>query len=215
DYPYRDDGMLIWDAIHQWVDSYLSIYYQNDQDVIEDTELQQWVQSLINDNQGRMTGFGEASNSPAGFDIHSKTYLIDAITLLIFTCSAQHAAVNFSQATYMSYAPNMPFAGYRASPTTATGATMQDYFDLLPPLAQAEAQMNITYTLGSVYFTQLGRYENKDHLPYFTDPDVGRPLETFQNRLQEIEIIIQERNAQRPTFYNFLLPSKIPQSTNI
>ncbi|MEM7594881.1 MAG: lipoxygenase family protein, partial [Cyanobacteria bacterium P01_A01_bin.83] len=46
DYPYRDDGMLIWDAIHQWVDSYLSIYYQNDQDVIEDTELQQWVQSL-------------------------------------------------------------------------------------------------------------------------------------------------------------------------
>ncbi|MEM8719800.1 MAG: lipoxygenase family protein [Cyanobacteria bacterium P01_G01_bin.39] len=215
DYPYRDDSMLIWDAIHQWVDSYLSIYYQNDQDVIEDTELQQWVQSLINDDEGRMTGFGEVSDSPTGFDIHSKTYLIDAVTLLIFTCSAQHAAVNFSQATYMSYSPNMPFAGYRASPTTATGATMQDYFDLLPPLAQAEAQMNITYTLGSVYFTQLGRYENKDKSSYFTDPDVQQPLKAFQDCLQQIEIRIQEQNAQRPTFYNFLLPSKIPQSTNI
>ncbi|MEM9507744.1 MAG: lipoxygenase family protein [Cyanobacteria bacterium P01_E01_bin.35] len=217
DYPYRDDGMLIWDAIHYWVDDYLSIYYQNDQDVIEDTELQNWVQSLIANNGGRMTGFGETSQSSAGYDIHSKSYLIDAITLLIFTCSAQHAAVNFSQATYMSYSPNMPFAGYFPSPTSATGATMQDYFDLLPPLEQAEAQMNITYTLGSVYYTQLGRYENRDDpdSDYFTDQDVQQPLEAFQNRLREIETIIQDRNAIRPTFYNFLLPSKIPQSTNI
>ena len=26
-FPYRDDGMLLWDAIYQWVNDYLSIYY--------------------------------------------------------------------------------------------------------------------------------------------------------------------------------------------
>ena len=216
DYPYRDDGMLIWKAIHQWVNSYISIYYHNDQDVINDTELQDWVQSLIANDGGRMTGFGE-SNSSGGWDIHSKTYLIDAVTLLIFTCSAQHAVVNFAQATYMSYAPNMPFAGYQPAPSLATGATQDDYFNLLPPLEQAEAQMNITYTLGSVYYTKLGQYLDKDNpnLDYFTDQKVHQPLKEFQNRLREIETIIQERNGVRPTCYKFLLPSRIPQSINI
>lgn len=214
DYPYRDDGMLIWDAIHQWAENYISVYYHNDQDVIDDTELQHWVQSLIANDGGRMRGFGE-SNSSGGFDIHSKAYLIDAVTLIIFTCSAQHAAVNFAQATYMSYGPNMPLAGYQPAPKIATGATEDDYFKLLPPLEQAEGQMNITYTLGSVYYTQLGQYQEKNQPPYFTDKDVHQPLEAFQDRLREIETIIQDRNGVRPTFYKFLLPSLIPQSINI
>lgn len=216
DYPYRDDGMLIWNAIHQWVDSYISVYYHSDRDVVEDTELQNWFATLVADDGGRMTGFGE-SNSSGGFDIHSKTYLVDAVTLIIFTCSAQHAAVNFAQATYMSYAPNMPLAGYQPALEKATDASKKYYFDLLPPLEQAEAQMNITYTLGSVYYTQLGQYQNpnKPNSNYFTDENVHPLLETFQNRLQEIETIIQDRNAVRPTSYSFLLPSKIPQSINI
>ena len=214
DYPYRDDGILIWDAIHQWVENYISVYYHNDQDVVDDAELQRWFESLIADDGGRMTGFGE-SNSLGGFDIHSKTYLVDAATLIIFTCSVQHAAVNFAQAAYMSYSPNMPLAGYQPAQKRATGATKADYFDLLPPLEQAEAQMNITYSLGSVYYTQLGQYQNKDKSNYFIDRNVHSHLETFQNRLQEIEAIIQDRNAVRPTRYNFLLPSLIPQSINI
>ena len=214
DYPYRDDAMLIWDAIHQWVENYLSVYYQSDRDVVEDSELQRWFESLIADDGGRMTGFGE-SNSSGGFDLHSRAYLVDAVTLIIFTSSVQHAAVNFSQATYMSYSPNMPFAGYHPAPKQATGATKDDYFNLIPPLEPAEAQMNITYTLGSVYYTQLGQYQNKNEPPYFSDRNIHQPLKAFQHRLREIETIIQDRNAVRPTFYSFLLPSKIPQSINI
>lgn len=214
DYPYRDDGMLIWEAIHLWVSSYISIYYHSDQDVVEDTELQNWCADLIANNGGRMTGFGE-SNSSGGFDIHSRAYLIDAVTLIIFTASAQHAAVNFAQATYMSYAPNMPFAGYQPAPTIATGATRDDYFNLLPPYEQAEAQMNVAYTLGSVYYTKLGQYQGKNEPNYFIDKAVHEPLAHFQDHLQRIETTIQNKNAVRPTFYDFLLPSKIPQSTNI
>ena len=214
DYPYRDDAMLIWEAIHQWVDSYINIYYQSDEDIVNDSELQNWFESLIADDGGRTKGFGEHSSSD-GLGIHTRTYLIDAVTLIIFTSSVQHAAVNFAQATYMSYAPNMPFAGYQPAPTEAQGSTKNDYFKLLPPLEQAEAQMNITYTLGSIYYTQLGQYQNKDEPPYFADKNIRQPLTVFQERLKEIETIIRDRNAVRPTFYSCLLPSKIPQSINI
>jgi arachidonate 15-lipoxygenase len=40
DYPYRDDALLVWEAIATWVKNYLSIYYFKDDDVIRDSELQ-------------------------------------------------------------------------------------------------------------------------------------------------------------------------------
>ncbi|MFN6069425.1 MAG: lipoxygenase family protein, partial [Pseudanabaena sp.] len=36
DYPYRDDALLIWEAISTWVKNYLSIYYANDNDIFKD-----------------------------------------------------------------------------------------------------------------------------------------------------------------------------------
>ena len=33
DYPYRDDALLIWNAIDQWVGEYIAVYYAGDADV--------------------------------------------------------------------------------------------------------------------------------------------------------------------------------------
>lgn len=210
DYPYRDDALLVWDAIHNWVGSYLNLYYLNDQDVVEDTELQAWLAEMIAEDGGRMTDIGEISSEQESPSLRTKAYLTDMVTLIIFTGSAQHAAVNFSQATYMTYIPNLPLAGYRPAPKS-TQANTQDYFDLLPSLKQAETQMDMTYLLGSLYYTQLGEYGDT----YFTDSRVQTPLKAFQQRLDEIGIVIDDRNSDRPTFYDFLHPNKIPQSINI
>jgi arachidonate 15-lipoxygenase len=43
---------------------------------------------------------------------------------------------------------------------------------------------------------------------------VQAPLQAFQKALQQIEEMINQRNQERPP-YEFLLPSKIPQSINI
>lgn len=211
DYPYRDDALLIWDAIHQWVSNYLGIYYLNDEDVCGDTELQTWLDDLLNPEKGNLVGIGESSPEHPKPSIRTLDYLTDAVTLLIFTCSAQHAAVNFPQSRLMTYAPNMPLAGYRSAPTSPTGATVQDYFDLLPSLEQAETQMNMTYPLGSVYYTRLGEYGKT----YFEDSRVKEHLEAFQKQLKEIEILIDDRNTTRPTRYEYLHPANIPQSINI
>ncbi|MEM9569191.1 MAG: lipoxygenase family protein, partial [Cyanobacteria bacterium P01_E01_bin.34] len=90
-YPYRDDALLIWDAIHDWVEAYITIYYATDEAVQADDKLQNWAQEVVAFDGGRLYGFGDAEDG----EIASVTYLVDAVTMIIFTASAQHAAVNF------------------------------------------------------------------------------------------------------------------------
>ncbi|MEA5487751.1 MULTISPECIES: lipoxygenase family protein [Pseudanabaena] len=205
DYPYRDDALLVWEAIATWVKNYLSIYYFKDDDVIRDSELQAWVQEIISDNGGRVTSFGQ------GGQIRTIDYLVSAVTMLIFTASAQHAAVNFPQSDLMTYAPAIPLASYAPAPTTTTGAKEADFFAMLPPIDQAKSQLTMTYILGSVYYTTLGEYGTD----YFSDDRIQQPLRDFQDQLKAIESTIKSRNEQRVADYNYLRPSRIPQSINI
>ncbi|MEH2462175.1 lipoxygenase family protein [Nostoc sp.] len=203
-YPYRDDALLVWDAIHQWVSDYLNLYYTMNEDIQKDTALQAWAAEISAYDGGRIPDFGEDGR------IKTLNYLIDATTLIIFTASAQHAAVNFPQKDLMSYGPAIPMAGYLPASTLKREVTEQDYLNLLPPLDQAQRQYNLLSLLGSVYYNKLGEYQQR----YFTDQKVKPLLQAFQINLQQVEHTIKQRNLHRPT-YEYLLPSKIPQSINI
>jgi arachidonate 15-lipoxygenase len=137
-------------------------------------------------------------------------YLVDAATLIIFTASVQHAAVNFPQKGIMSYAPAIPLAGYLPASILKGKISEQDYLNFLPPLEQAQRQSNLLRLLGSIYYNKLGDYPNQ----HFTDPSVKPLLDNFHSRLQQVEATIKQRNENRPV-YEYLLPSKIPQSINI
>jgi arachidonate 15-lipoxygenase len=129
---------------------------------------------------------------------------------VIFTASAQHAAVNFPQFDIMSYAPAMPLAGYAPAPTAKKGATEADYLAMLPPRDQAALQMNTGFMLGTAHYTRLGHYKPG----YFCEPRIDELASRFASKLHEIELVITERNQiRRP--YPFMLPSGVPQSINI
>jgi arachidonate 15-lipoxygenase len=203
-YPYRDDALLLWDAIHQWVSDYLSLYYTQDKDVKDDIYLQAWATEVQSLEGGRIKDFGEDKG------IITRNYLVDAATLIIFTASVQHAAVNFPQKGIMSYPPAIPVAGYLPASILKGTISEQDYLNFLPPLEQAQRQSNLLRLLGSIYYNKLGDYPNK----HFTDPSVKPLLHNFHSRLQQVEATIKQRNENRPV-YEYLLPSKIPQSINI
>ncbi|GJN38831.1 hypothetical protein PR202_gb27908 [Eleusine coracana subsp. coracana] len=42
DYPYANDGLLIWDAIKKWASEYVKHYYPTTKDIVDDEELQGW-----------------------------------------------------------------------------------------------------------------------------------------------------------------------------
>jgi len=204
DYPYRDDSILYWQAIRNWTKSYVDLYYSDDQTVLDDMEIQNWYRELASKEGGRISGLGINDAIP------TVEYLADVLTMVIFTCSVQHAAVNFPQYELMSYVPNMPLAMYKPAPTSREGATEQDYLAALPPMDMAELQMDLGYLLGSTHYTQLGQYDRGQ----FRDPAVREPLASFQHELTSIGATIRQRNTTRRP-YTFLDAHGVPQSINI
>jgi arachidonate 15-lipoxygenase len=203
DYPYRDDALLYWNAIRTWVSDYLRTYYRSEADLRDDSELGDWYRELVAPDGGRVKGFGR--NGALG----GLNELIEAATLLVFTSSVQHAAVNFPQFDLMTYVPNMPLAGFAGGPRSKE-AGEQDLLDLLPPLPSARLQLVILYLLGTIHHTTLGEYGRAE----LCDRRIRRPLRAFQGELARIGGIIEERNRVRPP-YRFLEPGGIPQSINI
>jgi arachidonate 15-lipoxygenase len=203
DYPYRDDALLHWNAIRGWVKDYLGTYYRTDADVAADFELAAWHRELVAPDGGGISGFGR-DGTIGGFED-----VVDAATLIIFTSSVQHAAVNFPQFDLMTYVPNMPLAGFTSTPVPPD-AGEQDFLDLLPPLSSARLQIVILYILGTIHYTRLGSYGERD----LCDPRLQRPLAAFQRELTRVGRTIEERNRRRVP-YPFLDPAGIPQSINI
>lgn len=204
-YPYRDDSLQVWTAIEEWVSSYIDIYYTNDSDLLQDSELQAWSYELV--RYGHVNGLGDTSEGVIG----TLLYLKQILTMLIFTSSAQHSAVNFTQEAYPGYTPCMPASGYAPVPTDKNH-TREDWFNLIAPLSVADDQTDLMYTLSGIHYTVLGDYGRW----YFKDKNIKKPLKVFQKQLKEIEKKILQRNLEnKENAYKYMLPSSIPQSINI
>lgn len=206
-YPYRDDALLIWNAIGAWVEEYCGLYYASDEDVQGDPELSAWSAELI--EMGKMKGFVQ---------ITSREQLVQVLTMLIFTASAQHAAVNFPQSPIMTYAPAI--SGALWGPEGAVGDTETAWLQTMAPLKLAELQLGILHLLGGIFYRPLGEYKTNDfpYTQWFKDKRViakEGPLVRFQEQLKRIEDTIITRNESRDIPYSFLQPSRIPMSINI
>ena len=209
DYPYRDDALLVWQSIHDWATQYVDIYYADDAAVTGDTELATWTASLM--AEGAIKGFKA---------ITTRDQLALVCTMVMFTASAQHAAVNVPQKAIMAFAPAITGAGWSPAPTVQTGHNRQEWLGSMPPLTLALEQLDVLFLLGSVYYRPLGTYLSND-FPYpawFRDPAIigaDCALPRFQAALHEVETRILARNAERRSPYTFLQPSLIPTSINI
>lgn len=208
DYPYRDDGMLVWEALSAWIGAYIEVYYADDSAVLGDTEVAAWLAEL--------RGTGAVRGVP---EVRTRADLTAVLTMMVFTGSAQHAAVNFPQNALMSYAPAISGSFWAPGPDDV--APSEAAWDaLLPPIQLAQEQLQTLWLLGSIYYRPLGDYRT-NHIPYlhwFEDSRItadGGPLARFQARLEAIETTIHARNRERAEPYEYLLPSKIPQSINI
>ena len=209
DYPYRDDALLVWNAIQQWVGDYLATYYLSDADVTGDGELKAWAAELA--GSGKVKGFKP---------ITTRSQLALVVTAIIFTASAQHAAVNFPQSALMTYAPFYAGMGGAPAPGAAAGQSEATWSQMLPPTLAAQEQILLFHILGGVYYRALGEYRDNafPYLPVLLDPAItgaGGPLARFRAALTGVEQTIRQRNLTRSRPYEYLLPSRIPSSTNI
>lgn len=208
DSPYREDALEHFAALNKWVSAYVHAFYLSDEDVVGDVELQQWVEELVDDDGGKVKDFGENGDGK----VTTRKYLARALSFVIFSASVQHAAVNFPQSSLMSYAPAVAGAIWHDLPPTDKPASGTAWKNVLPPLEQSMKQLDLMTILGGVYHTRLGQYGRRD-LP--RDAPVLNALKEYQASLKALEVKIQKREKSQELPYEYLRPSRIPQSINV
>ena len=221
-FPFRDDTLDIWSAIHKYVGNYLKLYYGDNaqaaqKNMIGDSELQQWINEMVNKRCAAtkgMNGLKQTGDSSMPVCLDDFDYFTNIISLIIYTASAQHASVNYAQYPLMTFIPSVSGTLYKAAPTKADKVSEQDFLQWLPPLDVALYQVSFGLLLSNVQYDKLGHYKN-DGSHYFTDLKAQNVVLAFQKELQSIEKTIVQRNQSRAFSYPFQLPSKIPNSISI
>ncbi|KAF9597869.1 hypothetical protein IFM89_021954 [Coptis chinensis] len=102
DYPFANDGLILWDAIKSWVTDYVNHYYHDDKSIENDTELQAWWTEV------RTKGHADKKDEPWWPVLDTADSLIQTLSTIIWVPSGHHAAVNFGQYHFAGYFPNRP-----------------------------------------------------------------------------------------------------------
>ena len=140
----RDDGLRMWNAISDFIKEFINIFYQTDDDVSNDHELQSWVMD-IHEN-GFPVREGDIDHEfPKSLE--RREQLVDVLTCVVFGCSCQHAAVNFPMMEITGFIPNIPPVMRLPPPIRKNEATMKVIMDTLPSKSQAGWHIATVYTL--------------------------------------------------------------------
>uniref|UniRef100_A0A672L1M5 Arachidonate 5-lipoxygenase-like n=1 Tax=Sinocyclocheilus grahami TaxID=75366 RepID=A0A672L1M5_SINGR len=205
-YYYRDDGLKVWDAVKRFVSNVVEIYYKNDENVKEDTEIQAFVLDVSCNGM---------KNCDHDFpkSLESREQLVQYLTVIIFTASAQHAAVNFGQFHWYAWIPNSPSTMRKPPPKTKGDVDMKYIMESLPDRWRSCWILGIVWVLTQFQKNELflGMYPED----YFTEVDVKDALKTFREKLGEVTKFINIRNEELKLPYVYLSPDKIPNSVAI
>ncbi|KAG6426736.1 hypothetical protein SASPL_110966 [Salvia splendens] len=224
DYPYAADGLLIWAAIQELVESYVEHYYSEPNSISSDVELQAWWNEIKN------VGHYGKRNELWWPNLNTQDDLSSILTTMIWTASGQHAAINFGQYPFGGYVPNRPTLMRKLIPQPGDSEYEKflqnpeyTFLTSLPTQLQATKVMAVqdslsTHSPDEEYLHQLDQI----HRLSSNDPQVHKYFENFSVQLEEIERIINLRNknveltnrtgAGVPP-YELLLPTSPPGVT--
>ncbi|SOD40737.1 lipoxygenase family protein [Nitrosovibrio sp. Nv4] len=201
-YPYRDDGILLWNAIQSFIKEYVDLYYKSEADVTEDHEIQAWANDINARDRGRIPGF------PARFG--SRQELSETLGHIIFLCTAFHSCIHFNQYKYPGFVPNMPHSAYTPPPAGKNTKIDADELLKFQPAFRAAYSQTWTYFVTNFRVNSIGQYK-----PQQFDPEAREVIKRFGDRLEEIEEEIDQRNSRRSFAYDRMNPRFIPNGVTI
>ncbi|KIY99422.1 hypothetical protein MNEG_8539 [Monoraphidium neglectum] len=219
-YPYGEDGLLLWEATKKFHEKYVSLYYTSDADVAGDAELQGWWEDI------RQKGHPDIKEGWPS--LHTRQDLVFVLTTLAWI-PMLHSAVNFDQYDYSGYMPNRPSLIAKPMPIPGSG----DYerlkslkveskeFEklLLSFLSNKEVtliDMFVLLLLSTHSNEELYITDESDLSGWLTDEKaVALHKEYVADVKSRVETAIAERNAARAARpgglpYTVLIPSPPP-----
>ncbi|XP_043077296.1 hydroperoxide isomerase ALOXE3 isoform X2 [Puntigrus tetrazona] len=204
---YRDDGLQLWSIIKDFVRSMVEIYYQSDSDVQQDTELQDWIKEIFTH------GFLEQSSTGIPQCFSTVEEVIQFVTMVIFTVSAQHSALRAGQFDYGSWFPNAPGSLKRPPPTTKGSSDKNTLLDTLPDTNTSAYLVSVFWLLSkpSSDLVPLGQYPED----YFCQMAPQKRIRDFQAELSFFSESINDRNKGLKVPYKYMCPENISNSVSI
>jgi arachidonate 5-lipoxygenase len=207
-YPYRDDAVLIYSAITTYVKTIIDHFYDKEEKLVGDYELQKWATELVRE---RTRGGCGIKGLPGDGKYTNKEDLITTISAVIYTCSATHAAANFQQYDEYGFPPNYPLFLQGQVPTKKDGYTHKDLVDALPSRKMTLDTITVTTILSRKGTKSLGDFE----VQYLYDPVSLQAGQAFRDELQRISQLIKDRNKDELYKYPFMDPENIPNAISI
>ncbi|XP_027874975.1 arachidonate 15-lipoxygenase B-like isoform X2 [Xiphophorus couchianus] len=204
---YRDDALRVWDTINRFVRGILSYYYKTNAEVQQDSELQKWILDIYEH------GFLSQPRSGIPQKLTTVDELIKFVTMVIFTGSGQHAAVNSGQFDFGSWMPNTPISLQLPPPTKKGEATEKTMLKTLPDVNTTVQGMATLWLLSqkSSDFVPLGQYPEN----HFSEETPRQMIENFQKELAALSAAIKERNKSLEVPYIYLDPEEVENSVAI
>lgn len=145
----------MWNAISDFLQEFVAIFYASDEDVIKDHELQSFVKD-IHEN-GFPVREGDVDHEfPRS--LQKRDQLVHLLTCIVFGCSCQHAAVNYAQMEFTGFVPNVPPVMRLPPPTGKNEVTLKAIMDTLPSHYQTGWHVATVYTLTRMAENEVGTY---------------------------------------------------------
>jgi lipoxygenase len=196
DYPYANDGLMVWNATKQWAADYVKFYYKSDEAVAGDAELQAFWEEV------RTVGHGDKKDEPWWPVLDGRDALVETLTTIMWVTSGHHSAVNFGQYHYGGYFPNRPTTIRKNMPVEEGRDDEMKKFmdrpeetllDMLPTQMQAVTVMTTLDILSS--HSPDEEYMGDHAEPaWMVEPMVKAAFEKFGGRMKEIEGYVDELN---------------------
>lgn len=192
DYPYRDDGLRLWEAVSRYVSNYTRHFFDTDDLVATDVSLRHWSEEL------KSHGFGVAA---------TRASLNQVLTAAIFNV-IQHTFVNALQFDMFACPLLFPATMRVPVPNSAAEVTEQTLVEALPTVAQTLEAVRATFAF-SIQYNVLG-----DDLAAFHTGPAQAAAETFVRELAELAEKIEARDGERSLAYEISHPRRISNSIN-
>lgn len=204
-YPYRDDGVPIWQEVKRFVKEYLGLWYKDDNDVLRDTELQAWAEELGGPREENNCGL---TDFPTRFE--KVDQLVEIVAHIVFVATAHHSSVHYPQYECAGYPPNLPFSAYQPWDTNPDEYQSEPgLVKFFPTYSMAWEQAFIFY-LTNFRVNKMGQYP----LGQFSSEAKG-VIKRHQKALQALHQSVIEKNRQRPFPYVYMDTDRVPNSVTV
>ncbi|XP_055080638.1 polyunsaturated fatty acid lipoxygenase ALOX15B-like [Periophthalmus magnuspinnatus] len=206
-YYYRDDGLRLWDIIHRFVKGVIHHYYKTDQEVQDDSELQEYIKDIFEH------GFLSKTETGIPQSFSTVDEVVKFVTVVIFTSSAQHSAVNTGQLDIGGWMPNFPPSLQLAPPTIKGRANEHTLLQTLPDVNTTVHGLAVLWLLStqSTDFVALGKYPQE----LFTEDVCCKLTKDFEKELKDLDEAIDRRNKNLKLPYTYMEPKTMENSVSL